>query len=107
MAPLVRGEVPEWDDTVFMQISESQVGRAVRTPKWKYSVRAPGKDGWKDMDSDVYEEEFLYDLENDPNELHNLVSDGNCAAVREEMKALLLRKMEEAGETRPRILPKR
>jgi uncharacterized sulfatase len=59
------------------------------------------------MDSDEYEEEFLYDLENDPNELNNLVADEAYAPVREELKALLLRKMEEAGEARPRILPKR
>ena len=106
VVPLAAGNAPEWENAVFMQISESQVGRAVRTPKWKYSVRAPGRDGWKEASSDIYEEDFLYDLESDPNELDNLVSDAAYAEVREEMKALLLRKMEEAGEAKPVILPR-
>lgn len=102
---LAAGEAAEWENAVFMQISESQVGRAVRTPKWKYSVRALDKDGWRDMDSDAYTEDFLYDLERDPHEQNNLVAAPEYAAVRAEMKALLLRKMEEAGEKRPEILP--
>ena len=42
---LVKGEATDWPEEVFLQIGESQVGRAVRTKKWKYSVRAPGKGG--------------------------------------------------------------
>ncbi len=57
---------------MFVQISESQVGRALRTRRWKYSVVAPDKDGWADADSDYYVEQFLYDLEADPYELSNL-----------------------------------
>ena len=60
---LVQGEVQDWPEEVFLQISESQVGRAIRTKKWKYSVRAVDKDPWKDMGSDVYVEDCLYDLE--------------------------------------------
>ncbi|MFV0503147.1 MAG: sulfatase-like hydrolase/transferase, partial [Lachnospirales bacterium] len=67
-------ENPEnWKKEIFIQISESQVGRAIRTKKWKYSVRALNKDGWIDKDSKLYFEDFLYDLESDPFEERNLV----------------------------------
>ena len=39
-------------DNVFIQISESQVGRAIRTEKFKYSVRAL-KSGFLGKDSKV------------------------------------------------------
>ena len=105
LRPLASGEAADWENAVFMQISESQVGRAVRTPEWKYSVRAHGKNNRTDMDSDTYTEDFLYDLRADPHEQHNLVADPAFAPVRDEMRALLLDKMAEAGEKRPTILP--
>ena len=105
LRPLATGEAAGWENSVFMQISESQVGRAVRTEKWKYSVRAPGKDGCREMDSDVYAEDFLYNLEADPHEQNNLVAAPEYADVRAALKELLIQKMEEAGERRPEILP--
>ena len=38
--PLINRKVSSLQDDVFIQISESQVGRAVRTKRWKYSIRA-------------------------------------------------------------------
>ena len=32
--PLLRGETDDWQEEVFVQISEAQVGRAVRTQRW-------------------------------------------------------------------------
>ncbi len=92
---------------VFLQISESQVGRAVRTRRWKYAVQAPGKRGWVDSAADSYRETHLYDLKADPDELHNLVADPAHARTRAEMAALLIRRMREAGEAAPAILPAR
>ncbi len=102
---LVDGSITDWNDCVFLQISESQVGRAIRTHKWKYSVRAHDKDSGKHSGSDVYTEDFLYDLENDPHEKNNLVVDKNYAEVRAELREKLLAKMAEANEPRPEILP--
>ena len=62
----------DWPDDIFVQISESQVGRAVRTKRWKYGVTAVGLDGWKESSSMEYTEQYLYDLENDPHEQVNL-----------------------------------
>ncbi|MBO4407185.1 MAG: sulfatase-like hydrolase/transferase, partial [Clostridia bacterium] len=69
---LAAGEAFPWREDVFMQISESEVGRAVRTKDFLYSVRADG-DGWNDEFADVYYEEYLYDLRSDPYEKSNLV----------------------------------
>jgi len=87
-----------------LQISESQCGRAIRTRDWKYSVRAPEKTG-SDPDSDVYLEDYLYDLKADPYERNNLVSDNAYADIRVELSARLKNRMVQAGEKEPKILP--
>ena len=68
-------------DNVFIQISESQVGRAIRTEKYKYSIRALGN-GLTKANSKVYYEDYLYDLENDPYEKMNLANDKNFKEIR-------------------------
>ncbi len=101
---LVNGRETNWPQEVFLQISESHCGRAIRTKEWKYSVRAPNKTG-QDPDNDVYVEDFLYDLENDPHERDNLVNSAEYAAVRQTLSDVLKRRMVAAGEAEPAILP--
>jgi len=103
--PLVRGERDGWPEEVFVQISEAQLGRAVRTRRWKYSVTAPDKNPVRDSGSDRYVEEFLYDLEADPYELKNLIGEESHARVAEKMRERLVRRMVEAGEAEPVIEP--
>jgi arylsulfatase A-like enzyme len=103
--PLLRGNRADWPEEVFVQISESEVGRCVRTKRWKYSVAAPGKNGWSENVSDRYVESHLYDLAHDPHELRNLVNAPPYANVREVMRQRLLRRMAEAGEAVPTIEP--
>jgi len=100
---LVKGETTDWPEEVFLQISESQVGRAIRTKKWKYSVRAPGKGG-SDPNSDTYAEDFLYDLEADPHERNNLVQSKEHVAIRERLSEILKNRMVQAGEQEPMIV---
>lgn len=100
--PMLSGEAER--DCVFMQISESQCGRAVRTNTYKYSVRAIGS-GFTKYKSKVYFEDYLYDLKKDPCETINLVRDKGYHTVRTEMRNLLLREMEGAGEDPPVIFP--
>ncbi|MFO7945810.1 MAG: sulfatase-like hydrolase/transferase [Armatimonadota bacterium] len=90
-----------WRDDVFMQISESQTGRAVRTKDWKYSVSVPQVQA----DNDLYYEDFLYDLQADPHERNNLVDDPDYEHIRATMRQRLLDYMEEANEELPEILP--
>lgn len=91
-------------DCVFMQISESQVGRAIRTKDYKYSVRAM-KNGEISHSSGIYFEDYLYDLKNDPCEKHNLVKDKKYAKIRADLRKILVREMINAGEKKPKILP--
>ncbi|MFX1407842.1 MAG: sulfatase-like hydrolase/transferase, partial [Promethearchaeota archaeon] len=95
---LVGDPVKNWPEEIFIQISETQVGRAIRTKEWKYSVKVLNKDGILYSQADTYEEEYLYDLENDPYEKNNLVKDPNYSKIRAELSNILKRKMVEAGE---------
>ncbi len=105
LMPLLRGEESDWRDDVFIQISESQVGRALRTARWKYGVTAPDRSGWNDPGSERYDEEFLFDLEVDPYELHNLIGSAAHGAVCEELADRLRARMVAAGEIVPTIVP--
>lgn len=62
---LSEGKAKDWPDEVFVQISESQTGRAIRTKKWKYSVAAP-KEAAENGHASIYCEDYLYDLKADP-----------------------------------------
>jgi arylsulfatase A-like enzyme len=101
--PLIRGERNNWPQEIFTQISEAQVGRAVRTHRWKYAVDAPDKSGGKDAGSDRYIEQYLYDLEADPYELRNLIGLNSHSGVQNIMRERLIRRMVEAGESEPII----
>jgi arylsulfatase A-like enzyme len=99
--PLVQGNATDWPEEVFIQISESQVGRAVRTQRWKYSVAASHKNGWEAPDSDHYQEEFLYDLQADPYELHNRIGLESHQEVAAVLRERLIRRLVAAGEKEP------
>ncbi len=89
--PLTKGDNSNWPDSAFIQISEEQVGRAIRTSRWKYSVVAEGIDGREEAGADTYTEEFLYDLKADPYELENLVGEEAYEELRECLRERLLR----------------
>jgi len=103
LLPLLRGERLKWPEEVFVQISESQVGRAVRTRRWKYAVVAPDKNGFCDSAANRYQEDCLYDLESDPHELTNLIGLESHREVTAVMRERLLCRMVAAGETKPSI----
>jgi arylsulfatase A-like enzyme len=104
LLPLLRGERADWPDDIFLQISEDQVGRAVRTQRWKYSVYAPHKNGREDASSPLYVEQYLYDLQADPHELTNLIGLESHRAVADALRARLIRRMVAVGEEAPTIL---
>jgi len=106
LQPLAAGQASDRPKEIFLQISESQCGRAIRTDRWKYSVRAPGEiaDPFTPASS-VYVEEYLYDLHADPHELSNLVATPELADLRAELAETLKRRMVAAGEVAPQICP--
>jgi arylsulfatase A-like enzyme len=89
----------------FIQVSETEVARAVRTQRWKYGVVAPDADPIADAGSDRYTEAYLYDLEADPYELTNLVGLPSHRAVSDHLRERLLAWMTIAGEAEPVIEP--
>ncbi|MBI1337067.1 MAG: sulfatase-like hydrolase/transferase [Phycisphaera sp.] len=96
-----------WPDDVYAQISESQTGRALRTARWKYGIAAPEKD-WIDAAPGCaarYTEAVLYDLENDPYELNNLVGEPSLATVRAELASRIKERMRRIGEPACEIVP--
>jgi arylsulfatase A-like enzyme len=108
IVPLVNGQVANgeaepWPAEVFIQISEAQVGRAIRTKRWKYGVDAPDKDGSKDSGSDVYVEQYLYDLDSDPYELQNLIEVESSRATADALRDRLIARMVAVGEAAPFI----
>jgi arylsulfatase A-like enzyme len=103
--PLLKGETDGWPEEVFLQISESQVGRSIRTQRWKYSVYAPEGNGARDPSADHYVEEYLYDLQADPHELTNLIGLQSHQEVTAVLRERLIRRMLQAGEAEPTIEP--
>jgi arylsulfatase A-like enzyme len=106
LLPLVRKQPVEWPQEAFIQISEAQVARAIRTERWKYCVDAPDRDTWHRGEGGAsrYTEQYLYDLQADPYELNNLVHHETYTETRALLKASLLRRMSEAGEDEPEIV---
>ncbi len=88
---------------VFAQISESRVGRCIRTARYTYAVYAPGVNGGAAAASGRYADDFLYDMEKDPHQLNNVVASPAYVQVKEELRARLLDWIERAEGVRPTI----
>ena len=88
---------------IFAQISESRVGRCIRTARYTYSVYAPGVNGGAAAASDLYADGFLYDMEQDPHQLNNVVADPAYAQVKAALRERLLDWIWRAEGTRPVI----
>ena len=88
---------------IFAQISESRVGRCIRTARYTYSVYAPGVNGGAAAASDLYADDFLYDMEQDPHQLNNVVADPAYAQVKAALRERLLDWIWQAEGARPII----
>jgi arylsulfatase A-like enzyme len=100
-----RRDAAPWPDDVFVQISESETGRAIRTRRWKYGVTAPDSVGTHAPGSDTYHETALYDLVADPHELNNLIHEASHEPLCHKLSERLLARMAQAGEPPATIVP--
>ncbi len=100
---VVQGKTEGRANEVFAQISESRCGRCIRTPDWLYAVYAPGVNGGEAAASDVYADDYMYDLRKDPWQLNNIVADPAYAEAKKDLRARLLDWLEKAEGVRPVI----
>ena len=91
-------------EEVFVQISESCVGRAIRTPQWTYCVEAPEGTDPSLPDSDLYIEKYLYYLPDDKFQRNNLIRDSAYGEIRSCLRQVLLRHVEKEEGKKPFIL---
>lgn len=101
--PLLHSQTQDRQNSAFIQISEAELGRAIRTSKWKYAVTAPDKDPVADSYSDSYVECALYDLDEDPYELDNLVGLESHREVSDILKQKLLAFINDIEGRQPEI----
>ena len=104
-----------WRNEVFIQTSESEIARAIRTPEWTYVALAPDANPGKVGGSMNYRDYQLYNNTTDPAQVVNLAGRadpprllhyGGGKSMREITKGLrerLLARMVEAGEPEPQI----
>jgi arylsulfatase A-like enzyme len=90
LAPLLAGNVPsDWPDDVVATYNGNQFGlylqRMLRTRDWKYI--------WNPTSEDE-----LYDLEQDPWELINLIGEPSCQPVLADLRRRLLLRLQEHGD---------
>ena len=70
---------------------------------YKRQVYAPGVNGGEAAASDVYADDFLYDMQKDPWQLNNVVADPAYADVKAELRERLLNWIQHAEGSRPTI----
>ena len=104
MQALADGTATAWRDELLLETYEP-VGRGIRTQRWKYAVGAPGLNRRQHGRSDRYIETHLCDLENDPHERRNLVSEPSLEEVRATLRERLIQRTSEIGEPEPTIVP--
>lgn len=100
---VVEGRTEDRTNQVFAQISESRVGRCIRTPQYLYAVYAPGVNGGAAAASDIYADDYLYDMAVDPFQLNNIVTDPAYAEIKAQLRTDLINWIEKAEGMRPVI----
>ncbi len=109
LMPLVRD--PEarlnWDNRALIQISESMVGRAIRTPEWTYCVADPSLQGSSNPASTHYQEYVMYNNFSDPAQLINLAGRMPFQGAANQLREQLIEMIVASGEPAPTIAPAR
>ncbi len=101
LLPLLDRRADGWSNEVYIEISESLSGRALRTPQWTYAVANPKRE----PASAHYNEYMLYDLFADPYQHTNLAGRTEYREISEKLRARLLERIVESGGAKPVIEP--
>ncbi|WCE30459.1 sulfatase-like hydrolase/transferase [Vibrio sp. SCSIO 43137] len=94
--PLVNRTSREFREYAYAEISESHVGRCIRTSRWKYSMRQ--------VDNNQFVDDFLYDLKADPWELNNLIGFQSHQYVTQVLRQKLVKQMVDIGQMEPSVI---
>ena len=104
-----------WRDEVFIQVSETETARALRTPEWTYVALAPNASPFHDKDSLHYQDYQLYNNYADPAQVVNLcgrndppglvhfTGDRSMREITDHLRERLTERIAEAGEPKPTI----
>lgn len=96
LLPLATRTNKDFRSHAYVEISETHIGRCIRTQRWKYSVRQVG-DG-------VFCDDFLYDLKADPYELNNLIGLVSHQAVVQKMRSRLIEQLLDIEQPVPEFI---
>ncbi len=80
----------ERENVIYAQISESRVGRIIRTPQYLYGIYAPNIGGGEVAYSEHYADDYLYDMQVDPYQLVNVVAQQEYHHVKSELRVKLM-----------------
>lgn len=89
---------------IFIQISESQLGRAIITDRYTYSVKKPLSLGVEKATSKLYREDLLYDNIADPAQHKNLVRNRKYKKIKQELKSILLDDIQKIENVKAKII---
>ena len=92
----------EKGECAFVQISETQCGRAIRTKDFTYSVYSPLP---LSSYSHIYFEDYLYDNRIDISQKNNLIKSKEYSEIKKNLKKLLLEEIKKVEGKSPVILP--
>jgi arylsulfatase A-like enzyme len=93
------------DQTVYVQISASMVGRAIRTPEWTFCSYDPDLRPDHDPMGESYLDFCMYQVGADPYQKTNLVGRPEYEQQAKLLRAELLRRILANGEPRPEMKP--
>jgi len=99
--PLLARKTEGWQNEVYIEISESLTGRALRTPQWTYAAAVPARQQF----STQYNEYMLYDLFADPFQHVNLAGRTETREVSAHLRERLIARILQAGDPKPLISP--
>lgn len=101
MLPLLARKTDGWRNEVYIEISESLTGRALRTPQWTYAVASPKREAA----SPRYNEYLIYDRFADPYQHVNLAGRTEVREISQHLRERLMTRIVESGGPKPVIDP--